>query len=65
MCIRDRFEWVKLDAGERIFHFQLCDLNELSRHIIADWVPLLEENHIAYEIEIPEAEYMTRLDRCV
>lgn len=56
------FEWVKLDAGERIFHFQLCDLNELSRHIMADWVPLLEENHIAYEIEIPEAEYMTRLD---
>ena len=22
------FEWVKLDAGEQIFHFEVCDLNE-------------------------------------
>ena len=38
------FEWVKLDAGEQIFHFELCDLNELSRNIMADWVPLLEKS---------------------
>ena len=25
------FEWVKLDAREQIFHFELVDLNELSR----------------------------------
>lgn len=30
------FEWVKLDAREQIFHFELVDLNELSRNIIAD-----------------------------
>lgn len=56
------FEWVKLDAGEQIFHFELCDLNEVSRDIMADWVPLLENHSLAYEIEIPETEYMTRLD---
>lgn len=28
------FEWVKLDAGEQIFHFEVCDLNELSRDIM-------------------------------
>lgn len=56
------FEWVKLDAGEQIFHFELCDLNELSRNIMADWVPLLESHDLTYEIEIPETEYMTRLD---
>ena len=56
------FEWVKLDAGEQIFHFELCDLNELSRDIMADWVPLLESHNLAYEIEIPETEYMTRID---
>lgn len=56
------FEWVKLDAGEQIFHFELCDLNEVSRDIMADWVPLLESHSLAYEIEIPETEYMTRLD---
>lgn len=46
------FEWVKLDAGEQIFHFELCDLNELSRNIMADWVPLLENHDLTYEIEI-------------
>ena len=57
-----RFEWVKLDAGVQIFHFELCDLNELSRNIMADWVPLLESHDLTYEIEIPETEYMTRVD---
>ena len=56
------FEWVKLDAGEQIFHFELCDLNELSRNIMADWVPLLENRNLSYEIEIPETEYMTKVD---
>ena len=56
------FEWVKLDAGEQIFHFEVCDLNELSRNIMADWVPLLENHNLSYEIEIPETEYMTRVD---
>ncbi len=56
------FEWVKLDAGEQIFYFELCDLNELSRNIMADWVPLLESHDLTYEIEIPETEYMTRVD---
>lgn len=52
---------MKLDAGEQIFHFEVCDLNEISRDIMADWVPLLESHNLSYEIEIPETEYMTRL----
>lgn len=49
-------------AEEYAFHFELCDLNELSRNIMADWVPLLESHDLTYEIEIPETEYMTRVD---
>lgn len=56
------FEWVKLDAREQIFHFELVDLNELSRNIIADWVSALENSRLEYEIEIPETEYSIRLD---
>ena len=56
------FEWVKLDAKEQVFHFEPCDLNELARDILADWVPILEAHHFAYEINIPEAEYLTRID---
>ena len=31
------FEWVKLDAGEQIYHFDVIEINELSRNIIAEW----------------------------
>ena len=60
--VENLFEWVKLDSGEQIFHFEVCDLNELSRNIMADWVPLLESHDLTYEIEIPETEYMTKVD---
>ena len=29
---------------------------------MADWVPLLESHGLTYEIEIPETEYITRVD---
>lgn len=56
------FEWVKLDAKEQVFHFEQCDINELTRNIIADWVPILENHHFEYDIDIPEIEYTTRID---
>lgn len=56
------FEWVKLDAGEQVFHFETCDLNELSRDIVADWIPVFERGGFAYEIDIPETEFSVRVD---
>ena len=60
--VANLFEWVKLDAGEQIFHFEICDLNELSRNIIADWIPILESNGFSYDIEIPDTEHTIRID---
>ncbi|MCC0679156.1 HAMP domain-containing histidine kinase [Clostridioides sp. ES-S-0005-03] len=60
--VENLFEWVKLDSREQIFHFELFDLNELSRNIIADWVPILEKCHFEYEIDIPETEYAMHID---
>lgn len=60
--VENLFEWVKLDSGEQIFHFEICDLNELSRNIIADWIPILENSHFEYEFDIPETEYSMRID---
>lgn len=56
------FEWVKLDAKEQVFHFELCDFNELTRNIVAEWVPTLERNHFEYDFDIPEDEYFLRID---
>ncbi|AEE91112.1 Histidine kinase [Tepidanaerobacter acetatoxydans Re1] len=61
--VESLFEWVKLDAKEQIFQFETCDLNELSRDVLADWIPTLEDKQFAYEIDIPDAEYSIRLDR--
>lgn len=60
--VENLFEWVKLDSGEQIFHFEIFDLNELSRNIIADWIPILENSHFEYEFDIPETEYFIRID---
>lgn len=60
--VENLFEWVKLDSGEQIFHFEKFDLNELSRNIIADWIPVLESSHFEFEFVIPETEYYIRID---
>lgn len=56
------FEWVKLDAGEQSFHFELYDINELSRNIMADWIPVLENAGLNYDIEIPETVFSVKVD---
>ena len=61
--VESLFEWVKLDAKEQTFLFEVCDLNELSRDVLADWIPMLEEKQFTYEINIPDCEYSLRLDR--
>lgn len=60
--VENLFEWVKLDSGEQVFHFEILDLNELSRNLIADWISVLENNFFEYEIDIPEEEYLIRID---
>ena len=60
--VESLFEWVKLDAKEQIFYFELCDFNELTRNIAAEWVPTLEHSHFEYDFDIPEEEYFLRID---
>ena len=50
------FEWLKLESGERIFDFQRLDLCELSREVMIEWIPQLEQNQIEYQISIPDRE---------
>ena len=58
----NRFGCVTFDAREEIFVDVYCGVMQLSRVIMAVWVPLLENHDLSYEIEIPETEYMTRVD---
>lgn len=57
------FEWLKLESGEHIFHFEKKDICELSREIITEWIPQLEQNQIKYQITIPDKEIELLLDK--
>lgn len=56
------FEWVKLDAGEQIYHFNVIEINELSRNIVAEWIPILESAGMEYHIDIAEDDCFVRAD---
>ena len=40
----------------------VLDINEVSRNIVADWIPVLESRAFQYEIVIPEQEYLISVD---
>lgn len=56
------FEWLKLESGERIFEFKRMDICELSREVMGEWIPQLEQNQIEYQIRIPEDELELVID---
>lgn len=55
------FEWVKLESGERRYHFERIDVCELLRAGVSDWIPRMEPQ-FSYEIEIPEKELFYKAD---
>jgi len=57
------FEWSKLDSKERIFHFELMDINECMRNIIIGWLPIFEQKNIHFKLDIPEDEILIKIDR--
>lgn len=60
--VESLFDWVKLDAKEQVFHLGQQDINELTRDILADWIPTFEENHFDYNIDISDDEFLIQLD---
>lgn len=56
------FDWVKLDAKEQVFKLEQQDINELTRDILANWIPTFEEEHLDYNIDISDKECFIRLD---
>lgn len=56
------FEWLKLESGERIYHFESINICEYLREIVADLIPLFEKAGMGYDISIPEKDLMIRTD---
>lgn len=56
------FEWFRLNSDEEVFQIEKLDIAEKSRQILTDWIPLLEEEKIDFEINIPEDEVIVEID---
>ena len=55
------FEWVKLESGERHYHFEATDISELLREIVSEWIPRMEQQ-FSFDIQIPEKELHCTID---
>lgn len=57
------FDWFKLNSDEFAITIQRIEAAELTRNILIDWIPLLEDQEIEYAIEIPDQAVIVDLDR--
>lgn len=56
------FDWFKLNSDEFAMSMQRAEAAELTRSILIDWIPLLEDQGIEYSIEIPDRTVLVDLD---
>lgn len=56
------FDWFKLNSDEFAMTIQRVETAELTRNILIDWIPLLENQAIEYSIEIPDEPVAVDLD---
>lgn len=59
------FDWFKIDSKELKLVMQDTDICELTKEIVIDWLPTLEQKEITPEIEIPDEEWIVELDLSV
>ncbi|AWI03429.1 sensor histidine kinase [Clostridium drakei] len=56
------FDWFKLNSSEFALSIEQVEIAEQTRYILKDWIPIFEENHLVYEIEIPERPLFAKVD---
>lgn len=56
------FDWFKIDSKELMLIMKDTDICELTKEIVIDWLPTLEQKRITPKIEIPDSEWIVELD---
>lgn len=56
------FDWFKLNSSEFSLSQERVEIAELTRNLLKDWIPIFEENHLDYEIEIPQKPLFVEVD---
>lgn len=55
------FDWFKLNSDEFRMEITTVEVVELTRNILIDWIPILEDKQIDYIIDIPERPFQVKL----
>ena len=56
------FDWFKLNSDEFVLKPEVVEAAELTRNLLIDWIPVLEDKQIVYNLDIPEQPIRVRLD---
>lgn len=56
------FDWFKLNSDEFVLKPEVVETAELTRNLLIDWIPVLEDKQIGYNLDIPEQPIRVRLD---
>lgn len=57
------FEWCKLNSHEYQYQIKSYDINEITREVIIDWLPLFDKKTISIKVDIPDEEWFIMLDK--
>ena len=57
------FEWFKLNSNEEVLEPVPCDMAELTREVLEDWIVIFEEKQLTYDITLPECYMEAMVDR--
>lgn len=57
------FDWFRLRSDEYALETEAVEVAELTRSVLADWIPLWEARGVSYDIDVPEEPFAVSLDR--
>ena len=57
------FQWFKLASNEQLFQMKNYDINELTRELIIEYIPVFEKKKIAISVNISDNEWFVKIDR--
>ncbi len=57
------FQWFPLASGEQGYRMKVYDINELTREVIMEHIPVLEKKRILLLADIPDDEWLAKVDR--
>lgn len=56
------FDWFKLGSDEFSMNISTVDLTELTRSILTCWIPIFEDTHMDFIVNIPERPFRVQMD---